>query len=155
MTLIAVGKLKENYWKSTEAEYRKRLGTFVKLAVREIPESAFTDEAGAHVARKKEEKYILASVHAAKADTVIALDCAGEEVSSEIFAKKLQDHEHHGMHLAFLVGGPTGFDERVFKNVQKKISLSHLTFTHQMARIIFFEQLYRACMINHKQSYHY
>jgi len=72
------------------------------------------------VARKKEEKYILASVHAAKADTVIALDCAGEEVSSEIFAKKLQDHEHHGMHLAFLVGGPTGFDERVFKNVQKK-----------------------------------
>lgn len=160
ITIIAIGKLKETYWKEAEAEYLKRLSPYAKLTIIELNEEAFSDKdarlpAGRQVIRIKEleAKKILKQLN--DSDSVIALHETGKEFTSIGFADFLQKQTSQGQHITFVIGGSLGLHESVLKRVNTQISLSHFTFPHQMVRTILLEQIYRAVTIMKGKQYHY
>lgn len=135
ISIIAVGPLKEAFWKDAIAEYEKRLTPFAKVRVVDVEEV--------------EER------HLPKDAFVIALDLTGKQYSSEKFAEFLQREGEVGRELVFLIGGPHGLSRELVEKAHVKVSLSELTFTHGEARAILFEQLYRAMAILAGKTYHY
>jgi len=144
LTIIAVGKLKEAYWKDAIAEYKKRLGPFAKVEIIEVPDGKSVKAEG-NALRKRSPKDAF----------VIALDVLGKQHSSENFAKLLKREGEVGREIVFLIGGPHGIDPDLANEAHVKLSLSELTFTHGEARAILFEQLYRAMTILSGKTYHY
>lgn len=137
ITISCVGDLKESYLKEAQKEYLKRLTPYGRLDVAEISENA--DMRGRLL----------------KNTFKIALDIGGESPSSEDFARKMGKWALNGhSHLEFLIGGHTGLCPEAAKLANARISLSPMTFTHQMARIILLEQIYRACRILNNEPYH-
>lgn len=151
--IIALGKLKESYWREAEAEYLKRLRPYAKIELVEIPEIPFRLEHDRERVTKQEAKTVLKKL--APDDIVIALDEHGKEFSSLQFAEFLRIKSTHGERLVFIIGGSLGLHESVRKRAVHTISLSQLTFPHQMARVILLEQLYRAGTIQSGKQYHY
>ena len=144
ITIVAIGKLKEKFLVEGVAEYLKRLRLFSKIEVREIPECKTLDDEG---------KKILAQIP--KDSFVFVLDVAGTAITSEDFAKKISDLNLRGIsNLTFVIGGAFGLSEEVKKISDFRMSLSEMTFTHQMARLILLEQIYRAFKINRGEPYH-
>ena len=144
ITIVAIGKLKEKFLVEGVAEYLKRLRLFSKIEIREIPECRTIDEEG---------KKILAQMP--KDSFVFVLDVAGTAITSENFAKKISDLNLRGVsNITFVIGGAFGLSEEVKKISDFKMSLSEMTFTHQMARLILLEQIYRAFKINRGEPYH-
>ena len=88
-------------------------------------------------------------------DTLVLLDERGKDFRSVEFATWLAKKQQTSRRLVFLIGGPYGFSEAVYARANDKISLSKMTFSHQMVRLIFTEQLYRACTINNNEPYHH
>lgn len=131
--IIAVGKVKEKYIKDGIDEYLKRIESFCKLETVELKDEGVEKEA------KRLEKYITPDA--------FILDVGGKEISSNDFAKLIGDDKN----LTFIIGGPEGISKSLKKNT---ISLSRMTFTHEMARLFLVEQIYRGLMINSKRSYH-
>jgi len=154
--IIAVGKIKERFLSEGIAEYTKRLGPYLKLVITEIPEEHRGARASAgqeHLAREKEGERILAAIpeHA----FVVALDPRGTGVSSMDLAARLHDWQLSGPGtIAFVIGGDLGLSDTVLQRAGFRLSLSSMTFTHPMARLILVEQLYRACRINSGEPYH-
>ena len=145
ITLVAVGKLKEKFLIDGIAEYLKRLRPFVKVEIVEIPECKTVDE---------EAEKILSRV--SKNSKLFVLDVFGEELTSENFAKKIADLTLTGeSDFTFAIGGAFGLGEELRKAADFKLSLSKMTFTHQMTRIILLEQIYRAFKINRGEPYHW
>ena len=145
ITLVAVGKLKEKFLTDGVAEYLKRLRPFVKLEIREVAEQKSVEEEG---------KKLLAQVP--KENFLIVLDVAGEFLTSEKFAKKIADLNLRGVSdITFLIGGAFGLSDEVKNAADFRLSFSPMTFTHQMARLILIEQIYRAFKINRGEPYHY
>ena len=145
ITLVAVGKLKEKFLTDGVAEYLKRLRPFVKFEVREVAEQKSVAEEG---------KKLLAQVP--KENFLCVLDVAGEFLTSEDFAKKIADLNLRGVSdITFLIGGAFGLSEEVKQAADLRLSFSPMTFTHQMARLILVEQIYRAFKINRGEPYHY
>lgn len=153
ISIISIGKLKESYWKEAEAEYLKRLSAFTKVEMMEHKEIGFSEKDNVESIKEKEAKIILNSLP--QSSYIIALDPKGKESTSETLSKTISDLEHTSSHLTFIIGGPLGLHESVFKKTNLKLSLSLLTFTHQMTRVILLEQLYRAYMIKSGKSYHH
>ncbi len=153
ITIISIGKLKESYWKEAEAEYLKRLSSFAKVDIIEHKEIGFTEKDTIEPIKEKEAKIIQSSIP--DSSYIIALDPEGKEATSEALSKKISDLEHTTSHLTFIIGGPLGLHESVFKKTNLKLSLSPLTFTHQITRVILLEQIYRAYMIKSGKSYHH
>lgn len=151
--LIYIGKLKESYWRDAEAEYLKRLRPYAKITVTEITEEPFRDEAGREKTQEKEAAKI--EKHLSPDDTIIACDEHGKNFSSTAFAKFLGDSSTRGERLVMIIGGPLGLHPSILSRARHRISLSPLTFTHQMARIILLEQLYRSATILSGKPYHY
>ena len=144
ITIVAIGKLKEKFLVEGVAEYLKRLRLFSKIEIREIPECRTIDEEG---------KKILAQMP--KDSFVFVLDVAGTAITSENFAKKISDLNLRGVsNITFVIGGAFGLSEEVKKISDFKMSLSEMTFTHQMARLILLEQIYRAFKINRGEPYY-
>ncbi len=144
--ILCVGKLKERYWQEAAAEYIKRLSRFCKLNICEIGESR-SDSV------EEESKEILMRIP--KTSFVIALDVGGKKMSSEGFAKKIADLGLEGRSdICFIIGGSNGFDDRVRKASDMRLSFSDFTFPHQMMRVILLEQIYRAFKINANEKYH-
>ena len=144
ITIVAIGKLKEKFLVEGVAEYLKRLRLFSKIEIREIPECRTIDEEG---------KKILAQMP--KDSFVFVLDVAGTAITSENFAKKISDLNLRGVsNITFVIGGAFGLSDEVKKISDFKMSLSEMTFTHQMARLILLEQIYRAFKINRGEPYH-
>ncbi len=144
ITIVAIGKLKEKFLVEGVEEYLKRLRLFSKIEIREIPECRTIDEEG---------KKILAQIP--KDSFVFVLDVAGNPITSENFAKKISDLNLRGIsNLTFVIGGAFGLSEEVKKISDFRMSLSEMTFTHQMARLILLEQIYRAFKINRGEPYH-
>ena len=144
ITIVAIGKLKEKFLVEGVAEYLKRLRLFSKIEIREIPECRTIDEEG---------KKILEQMP--KDSFVFVLDVAGTAITSENFAKKISDLNLRGVsNITFVIGGAFGLSEEVKKIADFKMSLSEMTFTHQMARLILLEQIYRAFKINRGEPYH-
>ena len=154
--IIAVGKIKERFLSEGIAEYTRRLGPYLKLAIVEIPEENRGTRAPAGqeaLAKEKEGGRILAAIpeHA----HVVALDLRGTQVSSVALASRLHDWQLAGTNMiAFVIGGDLGLSDAVLQRAAFRLSLSPLTFTHPMARLILVEQLYRACRINSGEPYH-
>lgn len=154
--IIAVGKIKERFLQDGIAEYEKRLRPYVRLQVIEIPEEKRPVSASASVesaAMEKEGQRILAAVP--DGSYVIALDVKGENWSSENLARHLDTWELAGTNnLAIIIGGDLGLCNTVLEKCRLRLSLSPMTFTHPMARLILIEQLYRACRIRSGEPYH-
>ena len=145
ITIISVGKLKEKYLQDGVAEYIKRLRPFMRLEIREVSECRTVEEEG---------KKILAQVP--KESFLFVLDVSGEFLTSEKFAKKISELTLHGVsEITFVIGGAFGLSEEVRKAADFRLSLSPMTFTHQMTRLILVEQIYRTMKINHGEPYHY
>ena len=145
ITLVTVGKLKEKFLIDGVAEYLKRLRPFAKIEIREVAEQKSVAEEG---------KKILSQVP--KENFIFVLDVAGEFLTSEDFAKKISDLGLSGVsEITFVIGGAFGLSEEVKSSADFRLSFSPMTFTHQMARLVLVEQIYRAFKINRNEPYHY
>jgi len=150
--IVTVGKLKEDYWRDAEVEYLKRLSPYAKISFTELKEEAFRSEQEREAIQKKEAEKILKAVP--DNSILIALHERGKEVTSPELATLLEKKTEQGQTLTFIIGGPLGLHESVLQKADQQLSLSKLTFPHNMVRTILLEQLYRSVMIG-KQKYHY
>ena len=153
ITLLTVGKTDVRWVREGLELYASRLSHYVKFSIREIPElknvSAFTREQ----IKEKEGDLILAAL--AADDFVILLDERGRKYRSVEFAEFVRDRLNRGADMVFVVGGAYGFSQRVYSRAGSMMSLSDMTFSHQMERTIFAEQLYRAFTIIRGEPYHH
>ncbi len=150
ITIIAIGKLKTKHWKLAQDEYLGRLGYYTRLELVELKD--MVGSLPDNVAVLKEGELLL---HAAAAIPYrIALTPTGQPLTSPQLADFLQKQIERHNHLAFLIGGPLGFSPETLATCPQQISLSALTYTHEMARIILLEQLYRSFTILNGEKYH-
>lgn len=155
IVLVVLGKLKEQYWRDAEAEYKKRLSAFCKLEVVELKEEAFSEKDNLVKIKEKEAVKIIDLLNKHPRAKVVVLDEHGKQYSSENLSRWVTTQKDSGDDLVFVIGGPLGLAEQIQSLATNMISLSSLTFTHQMARIFLLEQLYRAFMISENRKYHY
>ena len=151
--LIVVAKTDEQYLRDGIDVYVKRLRHYVNFEMVVIP--ALKDLRNASVDEVKEREAAVLLRHLEKADAVVLLDEHGVEYTSVGFSKYLQKQMNAGIRtLAFVVGGAFGFSSKVYERANGKLSLSQMTFSHQMIRLLFVEQLYRAFTILNHEPYH-
>ena len=152
--LLTVGKTNELSFKNAISDYQKRLKFYIPFEIEEIPELKNGKNLPEEVQKQKEGELILKNL--TDADEVILLDDKGEEYTSIQFASYLEKKMSSGnKRLIFVVGGPYGFSKDIYRRANGKISLSQMTFSHQMVRLIFTEQLYRAMTILRGEPYHH
>lgn len=151
---ICIGKTGKSFLEEGENEYLKRLKHYIPVERIEIPDLKNQKKLTFEQIKELEGKEILAKIQSG--DQLILLDERGKHYSSVDFANFLQQRFNSGgKALAFVVGGAYGFSEEVYAAASAKISLSTMTFSHQMVRMIFFEQLYRAMTILKNEPYHH
>jgi len=153
ISIITVGSLKESYWREAEKEYLKRLTPYAKVAIHELKEEAFKNANDKNRVLIAEAERIVKKIP--KDATIILLDIEGTTKTSEAFAHMLHSEGGRGEHIVCIIGGPLGIHESIKSKARYSLSLSRLTFTHQIARILLLEQLYRALTILAEKSYHY
>lgn len=153
-TLLVIGKTDKDFVKKGIDEYQKRLVHYLPFEFKIIPDLKNTKNLSENQQKQKEGELILEKLK--PTDTLILLDENGKEFSSVGFSKFMEQKMISGTrNLVFVIGGPYGFSEEVYKKAQGKISLSKMTFSHQMIRMIFIEQLYRAMTIIKGEPYHH
>ncbi|GAM13267.1 LSU m3Psi1915 methyltransferase RlmH [Mesobacillus selenatarsenatis SF-1] len=156
ISIVTVGKLKEKYLKQGIEEYLKRLGSYAKVEVIEVPDEKAPEELSETEmiqVKQKEGERILAKIGP---DTyVIALAINGKLKSSEELADTLDKLATYGKSkIAFVIGGSLGLSEEVLRRSDEQLSFSKMTFPHQLMRLILVEQIYRAYRINRGEPYH-
>ena len=152
--LINTGKTSEKYIAEGVELYKKRISKYLPIHIFDIPESRSKKGMGFDKQKEHEGREILRQI--AGFDHVIVLDEKGIEFSSDEFAVHLQKIMNRSIkNLAFVTGGPFGFSKEVYDQSQERISLSRMTFPHQLVRLIFIEQLYRALTILNNEPYHH
>jgi len=152
--LIYVGKTGKSFLQEGEKEYIKRLKRYISFDKIEVPDVKNTKKRSENEIKTLEAKAILK--HLKPNDFVILLDEKGKEMSSVEFSTYLQKQFNLGNRgLVFVIGGPYGFSESLRQRGDAKMSLSKLTFSHQMIRMFFVEQLYRALTIMKGEPYHH
>lgn len=152
--LLAVGKTDHASIQKLVEEYAKRLGHYVKFDFEILPDIKNAKSLSESVQKEKEGELILKKVQAS--DDLILLDENGKQFSSVEFSQFLQKKMNSGLkQLIFVIGGPYGFSEAVYQRANGKISLSKMTFSHQMVRVFFIEQLYRSYTILRNEPYHH
>lgn len=156
ITVMSVGKSKENYWNQAVAEYSKRLGRYCKLELIEVADEKTPDGASEKLEeqiREKEGKRLLDRL--APDAWVIALAIEGNMPDSVGLAKKLERLGVMGTsHIVFIIGGSLGLSKEVMKRADEALSFSAMTFPHQLMRVILLEQLYRSYRIINGEPYH-
>jgi len=154
--VLCVGKLKEAYWRDATAEYQKRLNKYCLLQIDDVKEARLSENASPAeetAAKDEEGRSILKRVK--KDDYVIALDIAGKQVDSETLAAQINQLGIDGKSdVVFVIGGSIGLSSAVLGRADASVSLSDLTFPHQMVRIILLEQVYRSFKIIRNETYH-
>ncbi len=154
ITLIAIGKTAFKYLDEGIKLYQNRLKHYIKFELKIIPDVKNAGNLSEKQLKTKEGE-LLNSV-LSKADYVVLLDENGKHFGSEEFATSLQKKMNGSVrHLVFIVGGAYGFSEAIQRIAKEKIALSLMTFSHQMVRLIFIEQLYRAMTILRGEPYHH
>lgn len=151
--LIQVGKTVNRIFVDGINEYLGRIMHYVPFSITTIPEIKNTKSLSESQQKNLEASLILKQIQAQ--DTVVLLDEHGKEFRSVEFAAWLEKQQQVARRLVFVIGGPYGFAESVYERANSKISLSKMTFSHQMVRMIFCEQLYRACTIIQGEPYHH
>lgn len=153
ITLLTVGKTDNNYLSEGIKIYFDRLQHYIKFEVVEVVLPKTTKKLQTEQLKEAEGKLLIKCFQGA--DTVILLDEKGRQYSSESFAGWLQKNMNAGTrHLIFVVGGAFGFSQEVYSAASGKMALSEMTFSHQMVRLFFIEQLYRAFTILRNEPYH-
>lgn len=146
-----IGKTFQDFTHKGYTEFLKRIQKFTSVSVVEIPE--LKGQTQAKTIKSLEAEKILAKLK--PDDILILLDEKGKRLSSTGFARYIQQKDNQSVKkLVFLIGGAFGFDEKIYERANEKISLSDMTFSHQLIRLIFMEQLYRAYTIIHNFPYH-
>ena len=141
INIVAVGKIKEKFYREAMDEYLKRLSRFAKVEIKEIAEGK---------SLKEEAPAILRASQGYK----IALCVEGEKLSSPQFAKKLKMLTDAGRETTFIIGSSCGLDDEVKRAADMRLSFSDMTFPHMLMRVVLVEQIYRAFMINSGGEYH-
>lgn len=156
ITIVAVGKLKEKYWKQAIAEYEKRLSAYTKIDIVEVPDEKAPEnmsEKEIEQVKSKEGERILAKIK--PQSTAITLEIKGKMLGSEELAKELDQRMIQGASdFTFIIGGSNGLHDTVLQRSNFALSFSKMTFPHQMMRIVLLEQIYRAFKINRGEAYH-
>ncbi len=153
MTLLTVGKTDRDWVGDGLGIYTKRLSHYIQFSINEIPELKKVSALSRDQIRQREGELILGNVRSS--DEVILLDERGREYSSLEWAASLEKKMAAGRDIVFVIGGAYGFSDDVYARADGKISLSRMTFSHQMVRVIFAEQLYRAFTILRGEPYHH
>lgn len=154
VVLLVVGKTVERYFIDAIQEYCNRLKFYIPFELEVVPELKSAKNMTEAVQREKEAELIRKALH--PGDYVVLLDEKGKELASKAFAVYLERKMHTvTKRLVFIVGGPYGFAEQIYERAAEKLSLSKMTFSHQMIRLLFVEQLYRAMTILHNEPYHH
>lgn len=152
--LIAIGKTDNKNLQSLIDEYQKRLSFYIKFDLEIIPDIKNVKNLSESQQKEKEGELILAKI--TPTDQLILLDENGQPFSSMSFSTELQKKMNSGVKtLVFVIGGPYGFSGTIYAKAQGKISLSLMTFSHQMVRLFFIEQLYRGFTILKNEPYHH
>lgn len=154
LTLLAVGRTTEDYLRRGIEIYVKRLGHYVPFEMKELPDLRATRGMGPEDVKRAEGAAVLGSLE--PGDVVWLLDERGEELTSPELATRLQRRMASGLkRMVLVIGGPYGFSQAVYERADGKLSLSRLTFSHQMVRLFAVEQLYRAMTILRGEPYHH
>ena len=154
ITLLTVGKTDKDWVKQGIDIYTSRLKHYIPFSINEIPELKNVSALSKDQIKVREGELILKNVK--PADDVILMDEHGKEYTSVDFASFLQKKiSYEGKDIVFVIGGAYGFSDEVYRRANGKISLSKMTFSHQMVRAIFTEQLYRAFTIMRGEPYHH
>ena len=153
-TLLVVGRTVEKHYITAIDDYVARTKHFTQFDMEVIPELKNTKSLSMEQQKEKEAELILKALQ--PGDVVVLLDEHGKEFRSIEFADWIERKMHTvNKRLVFIIGGPYGFSPKVYAAAQEKISLSKMTFSHQMIRLIFVEQLYRAFTILNNNPYHH
>lgn len=152
-TLILIGKTDGKLYKAAIDDYVDRVNHYMPFTIKVIPDIKNARTLSENQQKEREGALILANV--GSQDCLVLLDERGEERRSVDFAKWLGKRQASGRNLVLVIGGPYGFSEEVYKRANDMVSMSRMTFSHQMVRLIFAEQLYRACTILKGEKYHH
>lgn len=153
ITLLVVGKTTDSHIEALINDYQRRLVHYVPFALQVIPELKNTKALTAEQQKQAEGELILRQI--TSATDLVLLDEHGKEYRSIEYADYVQKKMSSGRDIVFVVGGPYGFSDAVYARANGKISLSKMTFSHQMVRLFFVEQLYRAMTILRGEPYHH
>ena len=154
ISLIVIGKTDASYFVDAINEYKNRLVHYIPFAMEIIPDIKNVKNLREEQQKEKEGELILKMLQ--PGDYLVLLDEHGKSFTSMEFATYLERKMHVvSKRLVFVIGGPYGFSEAVYKAASEKISLSKMTFSHQMIRLIFVEQIYRAMTILNNEPYHH
>lgn len=156
ITIVAVGKVKESYFRGAIQEYEKRLSKYCKLEILEVPDEKTKEHASdaeENLIREKEGQRILK--HLKEDAYVIALSITGQKLDSVKLSKKLELLGIQGnSHIQFVIGGSLGLHPDVLQRADYELSFSDMTFPHQLMRVILLEQIYRGYRIMNGEPYH-
>jgi 23S rRNA (pseudouridine1915-N3)-methyltransferase len=154
ITLFNLGTTQDIYLKEGIAIFEKRMKHYISFEMSYLPEMRNHKNQPEIVQKESEGKTILTALE--KVDLPVLLDVGGKQMDSEGFSKYIQHCMNRGTrHMGFIIGGPYGFSDDVYKNVPERLSISAMTFSHQLIRLIFLEQLYRAFTIIKGEPYHH
>jgi len=151
--LILVGKTTDRHFQAGIADYVGRISHYMPFDLVTIPELKNTKSLTEEQQKVAEGELIMRQFQTG--DTVVLLDEHGRELRSVEFARWLEQKRNTARRLVFVTGGPYGFSEAVYARANEQLSLSKMTFSHQMVRLVFTEQVYRACTIIRGEPYHH
>ena len=152
--LLSVGKTDDDFYAQAIDVFKKRLGFYIPFDMEFVPDLKNTKNLSEKEQKNLEGEGILNRIQ--PGDYVVLLDDKGKQYSSTEFARFMEKKSHSvPKRLVFVVGGPYGFSDAVYARANEKLSLSKMTFTHQMVRLVFVEQLYRAMTILNNEPYHH
>lgn len=151
---LLTGKTEAAYLKEGISLYEERLKFYTSYSKKELPDVKNSSSLSREQIKEREGEQILKNL--GEADELVLLDERGTQISSEDFASRVEKWSHRGVKkIVFVVGGAYGFSDALYKRANEMISLSRMTFSHQMVRVIFLEQLYRAFTIIKGEPYHH
>jgi len=153
VTIVAIGENKFDYLREGEADFLRRLKHYCKPDILRIPGVRLTQGASEEGVRRREWENVLKRLPEPR--VLFLLDKKGRQLTSEALAVKIQDLQNRSVsEVCFAIGGPVGFPEEALQMADFVLSLSSMTFTHEMTRLILLEQLYRAFTILRNEKYH-
>ncbi len=149
VVIIGVGRLREKFFREAAEEYKKRLSRYVKLDIIEVDD--LPEDAG-EITKKKEGEMILSKI---RPDDFVVANCIdGKQMDSVELSEFFREREMYGSRVVFVIGGSLGLSDDVIRRANKKLSMSKMTFPHQLFRVMLLEQIYRAQKILSGERYH-
>ncbi len=152
--VVFIGRTVGKLYREAIEDYAQRLAHYLPFSIEELPDLKGIGKMSENEEKEREADQVFSTLK--PGDVLVLLDENGKEFSSRQFSAYIEQKMHSvSRRLVFLIGGPYGFSQRIYDAAQGKISLSKMTFSHQMVRLFLVEQLYRACTIMRGEPYHH